>query len=255
MTTTAEIDLPQIVGQELMCIVRDALLTQPRSMQQEIGASEIGSACTRRIVRRLAGQELPGDDIKWKAYIGTCVHAGLAAAMEHCASNSTALVQPRYLVEHEVEIATVRSRVIRGHVDVFDIDSGTVIDWKVVGRSMLAKYRAHGPGSQYEVQAHLYGHGFAQQGYTVRNVMVVFLPREEDLSISEIGHATGSYIWSHAFDPRIAEQSLSRLAGLLDLLDIISADELVEMYPLCDDYFCGWCTRDRMHQLNNQPKG
>jgi hypothetical protein len=84
--------------------------------------------------------------------------------------------------------------------------------------------------------------------------MVVFLPREEDLSIDEIGRATGSYVWSQAFDKRIAEQALSRIAGLLDLLDIIGADELVEMYPLCDDYFCDWCKRDRMRQRNNQER-
>jgi hypothetical protein len=182
------------------------------------------------------------------------VHAGLADAIEHCSWNSDILDQARYLVEPEIEIATVRGHRIAGHVDVFDIDSGTVIDWKIVGKSMLAKYRKNGPSQQYRVQAQLYGRGLARMGYVVRNVMVVFLPREEELSIDEIGRATGSYVWSQTFDDSIAEQALSRLAGLLDLLDIISADELVEMYPLCDDYFCDWCTRDRLRQRDNQER-
>jgi hypothetical protein len=250
-----EIDLPHIVERELMCIIRGALLSQPRSQQVEIGASEIGIACTRKLVRVLERAEFGGDvDLKWKAYIGSCVHAGLADAVEHCEWQSDVVEQARYLVEHEVEIANVRGRKIKGHIDVFDIDSGTVVDWKIVGKSMLAKYRKNGPGQQYRVQGHTYGLACAQLGYVVRNVMVVFLPREEDLSIDEIGRATGSYVSSQAFDKRIAEQALSRIAGLLDLLDIIGADELVEMYPLCDDYFCDWCKRDRMRQRNNQER-
>jgi hypothetical protein len=240
-----EIDMPVYVERELMCIIRGALLTQPRSMQTEIGASEIGIACTRRLIRKLAGDELPSDDLKWKAYIGSMVHAGLADAVTHCGWNQG---ETRYLVEQEVEIATVRGRKVKGHFDVFDIDSGTVVDWKIVGKAQLAKYRNNGPGQQYRVQGHSYGRACAQMGYVVRNVMVVFLPREENLSIDSIGRATGSYVWSQAFDPLIAEQALSRLAGLLDLLDIVSADELVEMYPLCDDYFCDWCKRDRLRQ-------
>jgi hypothetical protein len=246
------IDAPDVVQEELMCIIRDALLRQPRSLQKEIGPSEIGTTCTRQLVRKLAGQQLPSDRIMWPAYIGTCVHAGLAAAVENSSGNSEALVQARYLVEHEVEIATVRGRLIKGHVDVFDIDSGTVIDWKIVGKSSLARYRAHGASEQYRVQAHLYAYGFAQLGYVVRNVMVVFLPREGDLAIDKIGRATGSYVWSQAFDPRIAEQALSRMAGLLDLLDIIDADELVEMHELCNDYFCDWCARDRVQRKQSE---
>lgn len=236
------IDAPEIVARELMCVIRDTILNQPRSLQTTIGPSELGNPCTRAIIHKLAGHHAPGSDLAWKAYIGVGMHHNLATGFGAHELNGGQ--QPRFHVEHKVLCGNARGLDVIGSADLFDIDSGTVVDWKVVGKSRMTRYQTRGPGSQYRTQIHLYGRGFAQLGYPVRTVMIVFLPREGELRIRPDGSFSGAYVFAEPYAESIALRALSRIAGLRELMESVPVPDLLEMYSPCLDYFCRWCKSD-----------
>ena len=235
------IDTPEIVARELFCVIRDTIVNQPRSQQVLPGPSELGM-CTRALIHKLSGHHKPGSELAWKAYVGVGMHHNLALGFGAHALNQG--VQPRFLIEHKVLIGSCRGVDIAGSCDLFDIDSGTVIDWKLVGKTQLAKYQRLGPGLRYQTQVHCYGKGFARAGYPVNTVMIVFLPRDLDLKIRPDGTFSGAWVYAEEYDERIADKALRRVSGLLELLEDMPAAELVEMYPTCNDYFCAWCRND-----------
>jgi len=235
-----EIDLPDIVSRDVMCMVRDGIIGQPRNHQVELGPSELGMPCARRLIHKLSGHDPPGSGLPWKPYIGTAMHSAFEAAIRAHGRNQGA--QPRFLTEHRVLVGSLRGgRDIVGTADVFDIDSGTVIDWKFVGKAQMQKYALRGPGRQYRTQAHLYGRGFARAGYVVRQVMILFLPREGELHITPTGQFTGAVMWAEPYDEQIAVKALNRVSGLIELLEDMEPADLIDLYPKCDDYFCPWC--------------
>ena len=241
--TLAEIDLPHIVAGDLLYMVKDAIANQPRTLQQVIGPSEIG-ACPRKVIHTLAGTPVPpARDPAWLAYIGSCVHAGLDSAITHHPINQG--MQPRFLTEHRVNVGTAGGQEIWGTADVFDLDSGTVGDWKIVGPDRLLHYATHGPGNQYRVQAHLYGRGFARLGYVVNHVMILFLPRN--------GKLDRHHIWAEPYDETIALDALSRIDALVELIGVLGKEAVLDLYPPCNDWFCPWCRKPRTTPVRAVP--
>lgn len=255
MTTVRGIDMPQVVIEDLVHVIADIMDAHPRSHQVEIGPSELGS-CARRLLRKLAGVAGSGN-ASWASAIGTATHQylerGMTARFEH--EN-----QPRYLLEHRVTVGKGGGKDISGNADVFDIDAGCVVDWKVVGTDRLNHYRDHGPGDQYRIQAHAYGRGFALEGHTVRHVCIIFLPRETELTMWDslrrrripLREATPQqwafHHWSEPYDESIAVTALARVDELASLLALGGLDEALALYPACDDFFCPGCRRDRARE-------
>lgn len=237
-----EIDAPTIVARDLMCVIKDTIEQQPRGLQEAVGPSELGG-CVRSLIHRHAKHRRPRSALAWKPFQGTALHAALADAFARHSINQGQ--QPRFLIEHAVIVGSAAGLDVAGHSDLFDIDSGTVNDWKLVGTSMLDKYRRSGPGEQYRVQAHLYGRGFERQGFVVRTVMITFLPRDGDLRINDDGSFTGAHVWAEPYDEQVAIKALARYAGVIELIDILGVDEVLGMYKVCNNYFCDWCKRDR----------
>jgi len=231
------IDAPEIVGRELMCVIRDTIVNQPRSLQQVPGPSELGG-CARALIHKLCGHAKP-PELAWKAYVGVGMHHNLATGFAAHALNGGQ--QARFLIEHRVTVGSARGLDITGSADLFDIDSGTVVDWKLVSKQQMERYAARGPGQRYRTQIHCYGKGFARAGFAVHTVMIVFLPRDGDLRIRPNGSFTGAHVFAEPYDERIAVKALSRLAGLRELLEQFPPDQLLDMFPPCRDYFCSWC--------------
>jgi hypothetical protein len=65
---------------------------------------------------------------------------------------------------------------LSGSSDAFDSDVNMVVDWKVVGDKSLAKL-PHDMSLEYETQAHIYGLGYENAGYTVEWVRICLLTR------------------------------------------------------------------------------
>lgn len=214
-------------------IIRDALLNQPRSLQRQIGPSEIGEPCDRWVMWKIVGREEPKRaQVPWKPALGTFAHAGLEEIFGRANGN-----YDEWVTEHKVTVGYLPDgTAITGHSDLFHVPTRTVIDWKIVGDRQLQSYRANGPSERYRVQAHLYGGGFTMDpepwGATER-VAIYFLPRDREFE--------KGYFWSEPWNPTIWSDALNRLNRLWRECDRVGMPTAAEALPLCENRFCHWC--------------
>jgi hypothetical protein len=140
--------------------------------------------------------------------------------------------EERYYVETRVNVGLLNGTDISGSCDVYDRVTGTVIDWKSCGPTMLRKYVKHGPGDAYRKQAHLYGRGWQRKGLNVRHVMIIFLPRQGEL-------LRDSYTWHEPYDVHTAIDALERATGI-DITIQALGDQAFQHLPTADAY-CTHC--------------
>lgn len=184
---------------DLLAVIQARIDDHPRSQQKRIGPSEIGTPCARKLAYKLSGTPESRSSDKWKATVGTAIHAWLADTFV----TANAAQRPvRWLVETKVDTGSIGPNDIDGSCDLYDRLWQAAIDWKTCGPSRLTHYRRHGPGEQYRTQVHDYGRGWTARGLPVRDVVIVFLPRNGDL--------TDAHVWSEAYDPAIAIQAYER---------------------------------------------
>lgn len=192
------------VSQAIEDVVFDAIVNAPRSLQKQIGPSEIGTDCVRCLARKMLGiEKMPIEsarDMPWLPFIGTAVHASLE---EIFAKDNDKRESVRWLIETRLPIGAIGDMDISGSCDLFDKETGTVIDHKVVGTTKLRSLPKKGPGNTYRIQAHLYGYGWTKLGFDVNEVAVKFYPRN-DIAM------TSGYFWYEKYDENIATQALER---------------------------------------------
>lgn len=202
----------------------------PRSLQVELGPSELGDPCARRIAYKLTRKrQEPG--LKWGALLGLFGHAGVEEVVKAWNAKEG---RERYLVEHRV--TADEESGLSGNTDLYDTDTDEVVDWKFVGDYSLKKYRAQGhPGQQYRVQTHAYGRGWAAKGHPVRSVRVVFLARQGK-SIRD------SWEWAEPYDEEIVLKALGRLQRIEELANRAHHGEIdyaaIEARPGDECRFC-----------------
>jgi hypothetical protein len=169
-----------------------------RSAQPHVGPSEVGTPCDRRLAMSLMRIEpVHAGGEGWPAFIGTCVHRGLADMFVWAGGGSG-----RYLVE--VPLAFDVESMPRGTADLIDRSQNIVIDHKVLGRWSMNKLRISGPSPTYRTQIHLYAEGARKQGHSVDNVAIVGWPRDG-------GTLNDLYVWTEPFNPGLVKDTLDRL--------------------------------------------
>lgn len=205
-----------------------------RSRQRVMGPSEIGNPCDRALAYSLVGVEKVNDEpLKWAPLVGTWGHAGIAEAYSE---ENARLGRERYLIERRVPLPA-ESVVRGGRVDLFDLDTGEVIDWKFVGKTRMTHYRRHGPGSVYRTQAHTYGLGYERLGYDPVSVRIVFLPKWSAV-------LSDGYEWAEPYDSAVALGALSRVEAvrsLADALDVARHPERFALIATGDEPECTYC--------------
>lgn len=188
----------QIAG-DLKDMVRAFEDSRPRSQQQEVGPSGIGSPCARCLARKVLGCEVvPDFDDPWMRIIGVATHAWLADAGLH---HNKTVGRDRYVIESRVH-PDPELLPKGGDADLYDRDTATVIDHKVVGLPKIKKVRADGPGQQYRYQGHVYGLGFTRAGLPVEHVAIAFWNRNGFLRDLEV--------WVEPYDEAVALEALDR---------------------------------------------
>lgn len=249
-----------------------------RSLQREIGASELGTPCVRKLALKLAMQEglvepVPEQtkDDKWRATVGTAVHAWLAdmlraeneryrrewhdGAMKPCGHawcDPDCGHRDRYLIEHHTPVGTINGVPVPGNLDVYDRLSKTLVDWKIPGPTAIKNYRAaRDPGDEYRVQVQAYGRGLARVTPVedVRYVGIMFLPANGELK--------QAWYWETEFDPEVGKAAFARAR---DIQNLIREEGLAVIPKLktTDDH-CGHCpffapeTRDPEHECPGDP--
>ena len=212
----------------LLSMIRNRDDATPRHRQVALGPSDVSHPCMRKMafgMMGVAGTNPPFDPLP--SIIGTAVHSWLESAARHA---NDELGRVRWLTETRVEVAPGLS----GSCDLYDVDTGTVIDWKVVGTPRLRMYRKD-PGAAYKTQVFLYGRGFRRMGLAVNKVAIAFVPRGATL------HSL--HVWSADYDDAVADWALNRrdqVIALLDQLDPESNPEAYQWIPATqkDCQFC-----------------
>lgn len=220
---------------ELLDVIRQFERSSERGLQVELGPSDIGQPCERRLVLQLLGAaDINPDREQWPATVGTAIHAMLAEAFGVDNARRRAAGEPeRWLIEQEI---TIRPGVL-GHTDLVDLQNWTVIDHKTTSVTKIRSYRRSGrPPEQYRAQAHLYGLGWARAGLPIRTVQLVFYPRS--------GILTDSWAWSEPYDPNVAVNALDRMDGLLIGANAAEGMGGLDQYVAGlsrDTGHCDWC--------------
>lgn len=228
-----EVDRPEFVIANVEQIFERAIRRDPRSLQKRIGPSEIGEPCTRALAHKLHGDAEPERQLPTKAWVGTAIHAELLDKIIPAADPTKAM----YLTETRVSVGEINGMEIKGSCDLFDWQSGTVIDLKTKSKSMLSGHKRNGPGEKYRIQFHLYGRGMQRAGHTVNTVAAWFIGRDSEWS--------ERLWWYEPYSEQVAIDALNRATAVAQLVDALGIDAVVGMYPECDDRYCAWCSSPR----------
>jgi hypothetical protein len=228
---------PALVQEELMDLIATAVLNDPRQLQAEIGISEYGSPCTRKVVYMLA--EFPPsapEGVAWRAAMGKAGHAYVA---EILAEANARLGRVRWLIENRVLGGEIDNVPLPGSADVFDLVTGDVIDWKFVGPTSHKRVRAavntgRVPSVGYRVQGHTYGRGFARRGLKVNNIHICFFPIA--------GEFSDAIWWTEPYDEQIVLDALARATELRSMSRALGAGTVAALAETEEDYctHCSW---------------
>lgn len=221
---------PATTWGEYRDVIERAIGNQPRSQQIRIGPSEIGNPCDRCLILKLGGAPEARDDVAWLPFVGTSVHEQLELIF---AQANTDLPFLRYLIESQVSVGTIGGVDITGHADLYDLWTGEITDWKVVGATTLRAAKGNGPTPTYRTQAHLYGYGFTRRGLHVNRVRIAYLPRNEPT-------LTNAFVWCEDYDETVALQAIQRADMFAAAITAYGLDTVLAAAPehTGDEYSC-----------------
>lgn len=218
--------------------LRDAILRQatrqPRNTQRHLGPSELGEECDRQVVGKFAGEPRTNNvSDPWASVVGTAVHAKLA---EFFASENHLNGFTRWVPELKVS----PHPLYPGTADLYDGVTETVVDWKILGPTSMAKVMSPaGPPRRYVVQLLLYAAGYRNLGLPVRRVCLAALPRTSS-SLDSM------YLWEHVCgdgDEALIADVLDQTAYRREAAQLVMSGRInigdVPIFPGPDNcYFC-----------------
>lgn len=198
--------------EELINMIRARDAATPRHLQKELGPSEVGHPCMRKMAFGM--MDIPRSNPQFDplpSIIGTATHKWLESAAAYA---NTQLGRQRWLIETRVNVATG----LAGSCDLYDRDNAIVIDWKVPGDNQF-KLKSKHMTTTYQNQVHLYGYGYERAGLPVKEVAIALLPRGGTLS--------KMHLWREDYSRERAEAILKRRDAVIALIN----DFRVEIDP------------------------
>jgi hypothetical protein len=221
-------DVPSLI----LAGIRDFAASRPRQLQREVGPSQLGSPCEHCLAAALAGWEKRETDVPWLALIGTAFHALMLESSINRAGEATkaAFDTGDWACEKRVTVGTVGGREVTGNADLFHFATGTVVDLKLVGASTLNEARRHGSKQQYRAQVNLYGKGFRNLGFEVRQTIVAYLPRN-DIRLSSAFFDIQPYDEGVALDALVRANQLHAALATYERISVSARDVFVDSLP------------------------
>lgn len=186
-----------------------------RSRQTEVGMSEIGDVCERKLGYKVSGTppvNFTADPLP--SLIGKGTHLELAELVGRLNFSG------RFLVETPVVY-----RGIPGTADLFDQLRGVLFDWKTTTKGKLNRLRVDGPPKSYVIQVNGYGAALQSVGYTVNRVALAYLPRDGALS--------DLWVWSQPLDVSVIDNAIDRFERIKTTTP--------QRLPATPNQLCGWC--------------
>lgn len=224
--------LAALLKHQLIQVIKWQENRNPRAHQLELGPSELGEVCDRRLAYRILGMEHCNTDFDpWASIMGTAVHSWLESALTDW---MTVHGDQSWSTETTLQI----NNLVHAHSDLYSHKFKMVIDWKTAGPDAMKKMVKEGPPQRYITQVQVYGYGFEKAGWDVGKVGLFFLPRA--------GWLKNAFVWTGDYDRNIAIGALRRVYEIAQQVTImnISKDsnthrfEQIEATPSND---CGWC--------------
>lgn len=232
------------IKNDIIDMVRWASNNSKRNLQVELGCSEAGHECDRRIGYTMAG--IPPTAWKtdpWPAIVGTAVHSWMEDAVNK-------YQKVHSISEWETETEVAPSPLVIGHTDLFHLPTRTVLDYKFPSGDNLKKMLKDGPSTQYMTQVQLYGLGHHNAGRRVDRVGIIAAGRQ--------GWLKDLYVHTVPFDIVVAQAALQRVydigAKLIDM-DILNHPELWDDIPASPSYMCNFCPFLARKALNADDRG
>jgi hypothetical protein len=186
-----------VLADHLRELIYTGATTSERSMQQEVGVSEVGSECERQLAYKIAGTApVHLDENPMPSIIGTGFHLHVQRMIEK-------LDRRRYLVE-----TPVNYKGIPGTVDLYDRRRRTVIDWKSTGKSKLRRLQADGPPMRAQVQIQIYGAALKALGEDPARLALAYVPRD--------GSLDDLWVWSTTPDQELVDRWINRFESITE---------------------------------------
>lgn len=204
----------------------------PRHLQKELGPSEIGEPCERKLALKIMNEPTVNEGDPLPSIVGTAAHTWMEEA---CHQWNERVGRIEWITELGIEIVPG----IIGHSDVYHVPSASVVDWKFPGAEGMKEVRANGPSELYRVQGQLYGKGWARLGLPVENIVIVFLPRG-----GQLHGRYGRVIESESYDESIADRALERYYAIVTRcadLDVEHHPLRYKLFPVEKGHHCTYC--------------
>ena len=182
-----------------------------RSQQVDIGPSSLGG-CRRRVWHDLKQTPKLNPTESLGAILGTFIHAGMEGVMSRRDPFGD-----NFLIEIEIE-----HEGLRGHCDLYIKDLGLVVDFKTSTKSGMRYLKER----QKLWQVHTYGYLLKKNGYEVKEVALVGIPRDGKMADIVVIQ-----------QPYSEEMALEALAWLDEIKENIANDGP----PPAPEKFIGFC--------------
>jgi len=208
-----------VLSDALRELIYTGATNSARSLQTDIGISEVGTECARQLAYKIAGTppvNLDADPMP--SIIGTGFHLHMEKIFRQ-------LDPRRWLIE-----TPVAYRGVRGTADLFDRRRRLLIDWKSTSKAKINRLRKTEPPQQAQVQIQIYAAAMAELGETVERCALAYVPRD--------GKLDDLWVWSAVPDRSIADTWIDRLEALHDHLAQGATPADITPTP---GLLCGYC--------------
>ncbi len=248
----------QRYAQELRGTVLRYAGQQPRQVQRQLGPSEIGHACDRQVIGKMARALSANPDSvapaanhmsdPWASIMGTAMHSWLELAFTWDAEHGP--VPGRWATERRVTPDPGAERPHPGTADLYDAVTFSVVDWKGQSEGVREKLRREGPPRHYFVQILLYALGYMHAGYRVDRVVIASMPRTKS-SMDDM------YVWAKNItteDLQLVSDVLEQTALREQIAVHVAAGELDVLRDIPatpDDNVCHYCPLYRSEAARN----